>query len=104
ASFVALYMLDVSKSGSGLGSVSSNVGGIDCGFACSDDFDDGAVVTLTASADLGSRFSGWSGGGCSGTGSCVVAMSAARWVTASFGALYTLGVASDGSGSGSVVG
>src|SRR5207248_792496 len=104
ASFVALHTLDVASDGSGAGAVASDLGGIDCGSTCTDDYDDGTVVTLTANTAAGSRLGGWSGGGCSGTGSCVLTMSAARAVTANFVALYTLGVTSDGSGSGSVVG
>ena len=40
-------------------------------------------MTLTAKANLRSRFGGWSGG-CSGTGGCTVTMSQARSVTAQF--------------------
>jgi uncharacterized repeat protein (TIGR02543 family) len=40
-------------------------------------------VTLTASADTGSTFTGW-GGACSGTANCVVTMDAAKTVTATF--------------------
>jgi hypothetical protein len=40
-------------------------------------------VTLTATASAGSTFTGWSGA-CTGTGSCVVTMSAAKSVTATF--------------------
>jgi hypothetical protein len=42
------------------------------------------VVTLTATASEGYAFTGWSGGGCTGTGPCIVTMSAARAVTAQF--------------------
>jgi hypothetical protein len=42
-------------------------------------------VTLTASPASGSTFTGWSGGGCSGTGTCVVALGADTTVTAGFG-------------------
>jgi hypothetical protein len=42
------------------------------------------IVTLTATPAFGSEFTGWSGSGCSGTGSCVVTMSAAKNVTATF--------------------
>jgi hypothetical protein len=42
------------------------------------------VVTLTATAASGSTFAGWSGGGCSGTGTCTVTMTADKSVTANF--------------------
>src|SRR5581483_10637173 len=35
----------------------------------------GNVVTLTATANKGSVFAGWSGDGCSGTGACTVTLS-----------------------------
>ena len=41
-------------------------------------------MTLTATPASGSTFAGWSGGGCSGTGTCTVAMSADQNVTATF--------------------
>jgi hypothetical protein len=41
------------------------------------------VVTLTATADTGSAFAGWSGD-CSGTGDCVLTVDAAKSVTATF--------------------
>jgi len=74
----------VTKAGSGTGTVTSLPGGIDCGTQCSAYFASGAAVTLCASPDDGSIFTGWSGAGCSGTGSCVVTMDAARSVTATF--------------------
>jgi hypothetical protein len=42
-------------------------------------------VTLTAAPAAGSAFTGWSGGGCSGTGTCAVALAADVTVTANFG-------------------
>ena len=102
ASFVLVHTLTVSKTGSGAGTVSSDVGAINCGAACMDDYDDGTSVTLTAAASAGSRFAGWSGEGCSGTGTCTVTMSQARNVSASFVLVYTLTVAKTGSGSGTV--
>jgi hypothetical protein len=92
----------VTKTGSGSGSVAG--AGIDCGATCTRDYDDGTEVTLTATAAPGSRFTGWTGGGCTGTGACTVTMSAARTVTASFLAVYPLTVTKTGSGSGSVAG
>ena len=103
ATFVAAYTLAVTKTGSGTGTVTSDVGGLSCGATCSVDYADGTVVTLTATAASGSRFTGWSGA-CSGTGTCTVTMSAARNVTAGFIALYTLTVTKSGSGTGSVSG
>ena len=67
----------------GSGSVTSNPAGIDCGLDCSQDYDDGTLVTLTASPDAGWQFTGWSGA-CSGLGSCAVTMDQAQSVTATF--------------------
>jgi hypothetical protein len=78
--------LQVSRSGSGSGSVTSDPAGIDCGSDCSEDYLSNTEVTLTATAAPGSTFTGWTGGGCSGTGACVVTMDQARSTTATFGA------------------
>ena len=77
--------LTVATTGSGSGTVTGN--GISCGAAstdCSEDFDHGASVTLTANPSANSFFAGWTG--CqSATGSqCSATMSAARSVTATF--------------------
>ena len=76
------YLLNVSIGGTGTGSVSGN--GIACPGDCSETLSHGTVETLTALAGTGSTFSGWSGGGCSGTGTCVVTMTAPTNVTATF--------------------
>ncbi|MFI5007067.1 MAG: FG-GAP repeat domain-containing protein, partial [Solirubrobacterales bacterium] len=76
--------LTVNKAGTGSGTVTSNPAGINCGSTCTASYASGTMVTLTASAAGGSTFSGWSGGGCSGTGTCSVSMNAATTVTASF--------------------
>jgi streptogramin lyase len=75
-------ILSVALAGAGTGTVSGS--GISCPGTCSKSYADGTVVTLTASAGDGSTFTGWSGGGCSGTGTCSVTMSADQSVTASF--------------------
>jgi hypothetical protein len=80
----ASFFLTVSKAGSGTGLVTSSPAGIHCGSTCENPFANGSVVTLTASADPGSVFAGWSGSGCTGTGTCVLTMSQARSVTATF--------------------
>jgi hypothetical protein len=74
----------VSKLGPGSGTVTSSPAGINCGSTCSAQFASASSVTLTAVAAAGSTFAGWSGGGCSGTGTCPLTMSAAQSVTATF--------------------
>ena len=76
--------LFVARVGTGTGTVASAPPGIDCGAICSASFAAGSNVTLAATPDAGSAFAGWSGEGCSGTGPCVVSMSASRNVTATF--------------------
>src|SRR5207247_9764469 len=83
-SFTQLYTLTVTKTGSGGGTVTSSPAGIICGATCSASFASGTSVTLTATPASGSVFTGWSGAGCSGTGSCAVTMNAAQSVTAPF--------------------
>ena len=102
--FVQQRALALAKDGSGEGAVTSNVAGIDCGADCAEDYDQGTVVTLTAAPAAGSRFGGWSGAGCSGTGTCQVTMSAAREVKATFVRQHGLAVAKAGSGAGGVAG
>src|SRR5439155_1567413 len=85
--------------------VTSAPTGITCGVTCSASFASGTAVTLTAAPAAGSTFSGWSGGGCTGTGSCVVTLSAAATVTATFtGAVtqFTLSLGIRGSAKGTV--
>jgi hypothetical protein len=95
--------LGVTKSGAGTGNVVSVPAGISCGVTCTASFPPTPDVTLTATADPGSAFTGWSGEGCSGTGTCVVTMSQARSVEAGFAlAQVDLVVTRDGTGSGSV--
>jgi sugar lactone lactonase YvrE len=68
----------------GAGTVSSNPAGIDCGLTCTANFRAGSTVTLSAAAGGGSVFAGWTGSGCSGTGTCTVTMNAATSVNAMF--------------------
>jgi List-Bact-rpt repeat protein len=68
----------------GPGTVRSSPPGISCPADCDENFPSGISVTLTAEPSNGSTFSGWSGGGCTGTGPCAVAMLVDQTVTASF--------------------
>lgn len=74
----------VTPAGTGKGSVTSSPAGIDCGTTCSAYFNYGATVTLTAAAEPGTTFTGWSGA-CSGTEpTCTVTADAAKSVSANF--------------------
>lgn len=97
--------LSVTKNGTGSGTVISNLMGINCGGICSSTFAGGAVVRLTATPIAGSTFAGWTGGGCSGTGTCDVTMNANAAVTATFNIAPvnpSLVVTTSGTGTGAV--
>jgi phospholipase C len=96
--------LTVQLAGAGAGTVASSPAGISCGTTCSAGFSSGTMVTLTATANTGSTFAGWSGG-CSGTGSCMVTLTANTSVTATFNTVappVTLTVQLAGAGAGAV--
>ena len=76
--------LVVQQEGSGKGTVNSIPDGISCGTDCSYTYDPGTAVTLSAVPDPGYTFMGWSGGGCAGTGSCVVTLWDSALITARF--------------------
>lgn len=57
---------------------------INCGTVCEAFYPKGAQVTLSAYPSPGSSFTGWSGGGCSGTGACTVTLGDDINVTATF--------------------
>jgi Cu/Zn superoxide dismutase len=85
----AIPMLTVATGGTGSSSgvATSSPAGISCGGDCSEAYSSGTMVTLTAgTAAAGSFFAGWTGGGCAGTGACVVTLTADTTVTA----VYTL--------------
>jgi hypothetical protein len=98
----AWHTLHMSTTGSGAGRVTSDPRGISCPSSCSVTVGQGVPVTLAAAPSPGSRLAGWSGGGCSGTGSCVVTMGSDQTVTATFTALNTLNVSRTGRGKGTV--
>jgi hypothetical protein len=79
--------LVVTRNGTGGGTVTSLPVRIDCGAACGRSFAPSTIVTLTAVPAPGSLFAGWTGAGCSGTGTCVITLGADDGVTATFDVL-----------------
>jgi hypothetical protein len=75
------YQLTVTKAGTGDGQVTSTPDGINCGYSCSEFFLENSSITLVASPDGNSTFTGWSGA-CSGFGNCMVTMDTPKSVTA----------------------
>jgi hypothetical protein len=76
--------LTISKAGTGTGPVTSNPPGLFCGSMCSASFAQGTSVTLIATPNSGSVFTGWSGACTGSSDTCVVSMDAAKNVTATF--------------------
>ena len=64
------YTLTVADSGTGSGTVTSSPAGINRGSTCSNLYNSGSVLTLTATPTSNATFAGWSGGSCTGTGTC----------------------------------
>jgi|GEM_PF-5829091 len=81
------YVLTTNKGGTGNGMVTSSPAGIDCGSDCKESYKNGTVVTLTATPDAGSLFTGWLGNGCAGNGQCVLTLNANTTITANFDAM-----------------
>lgn len=80
----SVQALTVNKAGNGDGVVTSDPLRLDCGVDCSAEFSTGSTVTLTATADDGSVFNGWSGA-CTGSSTiCQVTMNDVKNVTATF--------------------
>lgn len=74
-------LLSLATVGTGTGSISYSGGS--CPGACGPTFPTGTEVTLTPAASPDSFFAGWAGA-CSGTGACVVTMTGAQNVIATF--------------------
>jgi len=76
--------LTVVRAGAGSGTVTITQGDIACEITCSASYDNGTVVTLTASARYGVFLQRLERRGRSGRGSCTVVVPAATTVTATF--------------------
>jgi hypothetical protein len=79
----AMYLVSVTRSGSGRGTVASAPAGIACGATCIGSFAHGTALTLAATPDANSVFVGWSGG-CAGAGDCVTTLAGAMSAEAQF--------------------
>jgi hypothetical protein len=76
----------ISKNGSGTGTVTSGVPGINCGSDCGARYPSNVNITFTATPEDGSHVAGWSGP-CAGVGTrntCVVTVGPATGVTVTF--------------------
>jgi uncharacterized repeat protein (TIGR01451 family) len=102
--------LTVSDIGTGTGSVTDDLGQINCtttagviSGTCSANYVSNSVVVLTALPASGTTFVGWSG--CAGTGTCSVTMNGNQSVNATFvptGSTFSVTLTTIGTGNGTV--
>lgn len=78
------YIVSLAFVGSGTGKVTSFPIGIQCNLDCSALYNSYFPVTLTPEADPYMIFSGWSGGGCSGTAPCTMTLTGNTQLIATF--------------------
>ena len=81
------YNLALLNGGNGSGSVTLTPPGPAQTLPYTGQYIPNTQVTLTATADSTSVFGGWSGGGCTGYGNCLITMSGDKTVTAIFNSL-----------------
>jgi len=87
------YRLTVRKEGDGKGKVSAS--GLSCGGnKCTGDYSSYEIVTVTATAQTGSVFTGWDGDPCTGVvdSTCIITMTADTNITATFLPEYKISV------------
>ena len=94
--------LTVTLEGDADGTVTSSPPGIDCGDDCTETYESGTGVTLTADPKGNAEFAGWSGA-CTGTDeTCTLTMNGPKSVIATFTNDPVLTVSISGSGQGNV--
>jgi len=84
------YPIQVTKEGTGDGTVSADPEGISCGSTCSSLYPVGSTVTLSAAADSASGFGAWSGDCVGSLPTCELDVGAPRDIGASFDAATPL--------------
>jgi uncharacterized repeat protein (TIGR01451 family) len=99
---VPVFTLTAAIAGTGTGTVTSDLGGINCPGLCSTSLAMGTSVSLTATAASGFTFSGWSGA-CSGSDVCTLTMDANRNATATFVPTPDFSLSADAASPASVV-
>lgn len=90
------YPVQVERRGTGDGTVTSTPVRLDCGTTCTAAFAAGSTVTLTATADSASAFTGWTGPSCGSGPTCSFPVSAPTDVAAMFTSVVS--VEEDGAG------
>ncbi len=105
------YNISIAKAnfGTGSGIISSNPAGISCGAICKSSFAAGSSVTLTATPNEGSNFTGWAGD-CASAGasaSCTLILNSNKNVDRIFDAIivptFNVSISKTGSGTGTVL-
>ena len=76
-------VLTVARAGSGAGTVQGSPPGINCGTDCTETYASPTPVSLTATPNVGSIFTGWSGA-CVGRASCDLTLASSASVVATF--------------------
>ena len=101
ASFSQTFTISTATSGAGSGSATISDGAAGCTSVTTCVADSGDSISITATAGSNSRFTGWSGGTCSGTTTpCTFLAVANETDTASFAKTVTITTATGGAGSG----
>lgn len=87
-----LWRVSVSKTGSGAGTVTSDVGSIDCGLSCDGLYADQQTIALTGTAANASKLTGWVGCDSTNGNQCTVTATRATTVQAAFTAQRNVSV------------